>query len=146
MFVSSIFSFFVLFILCVSRSGSSSRLIIMAPKKKPHTTGEKPLSRRTVICGECSKQLERYERLKPHFETFHVGKHPYEKGQKTFSFSSPTSTKRKKYLIIVPSFCNKKLQTSKKSLIFKVTFPRNKAWEGHFIPIWRVQNPGCAPA
>ena len=70
------------YLYCVFRGAvSSSRLIIMAPKKKPHTTGEKPLSRRTVICGECSKQLERYECLKPHFETFHVGKHPYEKGQ-----------------------------------------------------------------
>lgn len=45
--------------------------------KKP-----KPLSRRSITCGVCSKVLERSESLKPHFEKFHEGKPPFEKGQK----------------------------------------------------------------
>ena len=34
-----------------------------------------------------------------------------------------------------------KVKNKQKSLILKVNFPLNKAWEGHFKPIWRVQIP-----
>ena len=62
----------------------------MAPKKKAKGVEEKPLSRRTVVCGECSKKLDRYDSLKYHFDTNHNGKPPFEKGQTYLNFGSPT--------------------------------------------------------
>ena len=63
----------------------------MAPKKHQKSS----LSRLQVICGKCSKVLERYESLKPHFDTFHDRQPPYEKGQTQFSLGlSPSSRKR----------------------------------------------------
>ena len=50
-------------------------------RKKVKANEEKPPSRRTVVCGECSKRLERWESLKPHFDTVHEDRPPFEKGQ-----------------------------------------------------------------
>ena len=64
----------------------------MHKKKKKHQKSS--LSRLQVICGKCSKVLERYESLKPHFDTFHDRQPPYEKGQTQFSLGlSPSSRK-----------------------------------------------------
>ena len=62
----------------------------MAPKRKAKGVKEKPLPRRTVVCGECSKKLDRYDSLKYHFDTNHNGKPPFEKGQTYLNFGSPT--------------------------------------------------------
>ena len=65
----------------------------MAPKKKVEANEEKPPSRSTVVCGECSKKLERYESLKPHFDTVHEGRPPFEKGQTKLTLLGSPSAK-----------------------------------------------------
>ena len=59
----------------------------MPAKKK--VDNAPPPSKRPVVCGECSKHIERRDKLKSHFDTCHPGKQPYEKGQTTLNFSSP---------------------------------------------------------
>ena len=62
----------------------------MSSRKKVKTNEAKPLSRRFLVCGECSKVLDRYDRLKPHFDAHHEGRVPFEKGQKKLDlFGSP---------------------------------------------------------
>ena len=64
----------------------------MVPKKKVKANEEKPPSRRTVVCGECSKKLECYESLNPHFDSVHKGRPPFEKGQtKVTLLGSPSA-------------------------------------------------------
>ena len=65
----------------------------MGPKKKPKS--DQPPSRRPVLCGVCEKQLERYDRLKSHFEKFHPGLRPYEKGQISLAFSSESEERKR---------------------------------------------------
>ena len=65
----------------------------MEPKKKVKANEEKPPSRRTVVCGECSKKLERYECLKPHFDTVHEARRPFEKGQTRLTLLGSPSEK-----------------------------------------------------
>lgn len=54
----------------------------------------KSLSKRTILCGKCSKLIERIESLQAHFNTFHDGEGAYEKGQSKLSFSNVKSRKR----------------------------------------------------
>ena len=63
----------------------------MAPKKKAKNVS----SRRSVTCGACSKTLERRDRLKSHFESYHPGENPYEKGQTQLNFLSPTCAQKR---------------------------------------------------
>ena len=42
------------------------------------------------MCGECRKKLDRYDSLKYHSDTNHNGKPPFEKGQTSLNFGSPT--------------------------------------------------------
>ena len=56
---------------------------------------DNPPSKIPVVCGDCSKDIERRDRLKLHFDTCHPGKQPYEKGQTTLNFNSPSGARKR---------------------------------------------------
>ena len=63
----------------------------MEPKKKVKANEEKPPSRRTAVCGECSKKFERCESLKP--PTVHEDRPPFENGQTKLNLLGSPSAK-----------------------------------------------------
>ena len=66
----------------------------MALMKKLKANEVKLLSRRIAVCRECLKKLECYVSLKPHFDTVHEGRPPFEKGQMKLNLPGSPTAKR----------------------------------------------------